>query len=60
MDDRQRNLVLLPVDGLRQVNPFFRFGYWWFTDKDGVRHGPYKTELEALRRLLRKSVLKLS
>ena len=36
-----------------QPNPYFDEGHYWWHDETFLRHGPYATEEQALRHLLR-------
>lgn len=36
-----------------KANPFMHAGFWYWTDERACTHGPYKTQLEALRGLIK-------
>jgi hypothetical protein len=36
-----------------KANPFQHAGFWYWTDEECVSHGPYKTQMDALRGLLK-------
>lgn len=38
---------------LQQANPFQHSGFWYWTDESAVSHGPYHSQMDALRSLMK-------